>query len=445
MGYTPGEQDTIAAIATATGGAIGVVRVSGAQAVNLTSKIFSKDLTKAKGYSMHHGNVHEVGDTQKIIDEVIVCVFRAPHSYTGEDAVEITCHGSRYILREIMNALCKAGARPAGPGEFTKRAFTNGKMDLSQAEAVADLIASENKKQHRLALSHLRGGITTRLDALREELLHLTSLLELELDFSDQDLEFADRTKIYQLTATLKEHIKKLIATFKEGNAIREGVPVAILGAPNVGKSTLLNALVGDDRAIVSDIKGTTRDTIEDTVTIDGQLFRIIDTAGLRHTNDTIEKMGIERSMKAAKKADIVLLVTEPGVPYPTYSPRDGQHVIHILNKSTEFQAINGTGLENLKQQLLALATHTASEDRNGSALSTGEQVIISNVRHKSLLELSLDDLQRADDAMRHDLPTDLVSEDLRLCLEHLGDITGDTITPEETLRNIFSHFCVGK
>ena len=417
---------TICALATAPGGALGIIRISGEQALEIISRIFSKDLTGARPNTIHYGHIAD-------IDEVLVSVFRAPHSYTGEDAVEISCHGSRYILQRVLDALCAAGARLAQPGEFTKRAFLAGKMDLSQAEAVADLIASENASQHRLALSQLRGGITTRLHQLRDQLLRLTSLMELELDFSDQDVEFADRSELFTLIGALDKHISLLISSFREGNAIKEGVPVAILGAPNVGKSTLLNALLGDDRAIVSDIQGTTRDTVEDTVTIGGRLFRFIDTAGLRHTSDTVEQMGIERSLRAAERARIILLVTEPGVPYPNFTPRTDQHVIRILNKSELFQAINGLGIDALRKQLLQ-----ATGDEQSST-------VISNARHKEALELALGDLRRATDALHQGISTDLVSEDLRLCLQHLGEITGGTITSDEVLQNIFSHFCVGK
>ena len=430
--------ETICAIATAPGGALGIIRISGKKSLEILSRIFSKDLTKVKPNTIHYGHIIDKTSnlkpqTSNLIDEVLVSVFRAPHSYTGEDSVEISCHGSRYILQRVVDTLCQQGCRMAEPGEFTQRAFLNGKMDLSQAEAVADLIASENSSQHRLALSQLRGGITTRLQELRDQLLHLTSLLELELDFSDQDVEFADRTELFCLIQSLDDHISKLVRSFSEGNAIREGIPVAILGAPNVGKSTLLNALLGDDRAIVSDIQGTTRDTVEDTITIGGRLFRFIDTAGLRHTDDTVEQMGIERSLRAAERARIVLLVAEPGVPYPDFSPRDDQQVIRILNKSEHFQAINGLGLDELRAQLL----HAVSDSHSST--------VISNARHKAALSLALDDLRRASDALHQGVPTDLASEDLRLCLQHLGEITGGTITSEETLHNIFKHFCIGK
>ena len=288
--------DTICAIATAPGGALGIIRISGAQALEILSSIFSKDLTQSQPNTIHYGHIVEcdaVSPHQQIIDEALVSVFRAPHSYTGEDSAEISCHGSRYILNKVLELLIQQGCRMANPGEFTQRAFLNGKMDLSQAEAVADLIASTNKATHDIAISQLRGGISTELGRLREQLLKITSLLELELDFSDhEDLEFADRTELLQLAQTIDAHITRLAQSFEVGNALKNGIPVAIVGAPNVGKSTLLNALLGEDRAIVSDIQGTTRDAIEDCIQLGDVTFRFIDTAGIRHTDDQIENLG---------------------------------------------------------------------------------------------------------------------------------------------------------
>ena len=301
--------DTICAPATAMGGAIGIIRVSGEQAIEIASSIFSSDLTKTEPNTIHYGHIASSGET---IDEVLVSVFRAPHSYTGEDSVEISCHGSRYILNKVLELLAQQGCRMANPGEFTQRAYLNGKMDLSQAEAVADLIASTNKATHQMALSQLRGGISSELAVLREKLLKLTSLLELELDFSDhEDLEFADRSELLELAKNIDNKVTNLAKSFEVGQAIKNGIPVAIVGKTNVGKSTLLNRLLRDDRAIVSDVHGTTRDTIEDTIDINGITFRFIDTAGLRETTDTVEKIGIERTYAAIEKAQIVLWIID--------------------------------------------------------------------------------------------------------------------------------------
>ena len=363
--------------------------------------------------------------------------------------MEISCHGSRYIVNKVLELLLQQGCRMAEPGEFTKRAYLGGKMDLSQAEAVADLIASTNRATHRLAMSQLRGGISTELSRLREKLLHLTSLLELELDFSDhEDLEFADRSELLQLARQIDSHILHLADTFHTGNALRAGIPVAIVGAPNVGKSTLLNALLGEERAIVSDIQGTTRDAIEDTVQLGGVQFRFIDTAGIRHTTDQIEQLGIERSIAAARRARIILMMTEPGVPYPD------QTLIRIENKTDRFQAKNGIGLEALKQQLVDAAPTFADSD-----------VIVTNARHYDALLRAHASLRRVLDGLgatsssmfngsmfnvqcsmfNGQSSPDLLSEDLRDVISTLAEITGGQITPQETLNNIFSHFCVGK
>lgn len=434
---------TIAAIATAPGGAIGIIRVSGTEAINIVNSVFSKDILDAKGYSLHYGEIISALSPQPI-DDVLVSVFRSPHSYTGEDSIEISCHGSRYILETILSLLVEKGCQMAQPGEFTQRAFLNGKMDLTQAEAVADLIASSNASQHRIAINQMRGGITSRLHELRDKLLHLTSLLELELDFSDhEELEFADRSELEEVAQSIEQEITKLLESFSAGNAIKNGIPVAIIGAPNVGKSTLLNALLGDDRAIVSDIQGTTRDLIEDTITIEGRLFRFIDTAGIRHTDDTIENLGIERSLKAAKKARIIILMRDDEHDYPELPSFDlrpltfDQHpcvVIKIHNKSDNFQALNGIGIDELKQKLVY------------SAPSNDDAVVV-NQRHKETLTMALADIQRAIAALKQNLSGDLVSEDLRLCIQHLADILGGegTITTPEVLANIFKHFCVGK
>ena len=436
--------DNICAIATAIGGAIGVIRVSGPEAVGIVAGVFSKDISQAKGYTMHHGYIEG-------IDEVIVTVCRAPHSYTGEDTVEISCHGSAYILSQVLNLLVEKGCRLAGPGEFTKRAYLNGKMDLSQAEAVADVIASQTAVQHRVAMQQMRGGISSKLHVLRDELLHLTSLLELELDFSDhEELEFADRTELEKLADTINNEIQRLSSSFREGNAIKNGIPVAIIGAPNVGKSTLLNALLHDDRAIVSDIQGTTRDLIEDTMTIGGYLFRFIDTAGIRNTDDTIEQMGIERSLKAAEKAQIIILLADEKSPFPDIQEKEHQQIVYVINKSDklkpdhqslhsalEISALHGSGIKELEERLLSIATSSSN--------AGADEVIITNQRHKQALDTAAADIQRAMQSMHMGLSGDLISEDLRLCINHLSDILGGTITTNEVLGNIFKNFCIGK
>ncbi len=447
---------TICAIATAAGGAIGIVRISGPHTLEILSHVFSRDLSDALPYTIHYGHIDD-------IDDVLVSVFRAPHSYTGEDAAEISCHGSRYILNKVLERLVEQGARLAAPGEFTQRAFLNGKMDLSQAEAVADLIASTNRATHDLALLQLRGGISSELSRLRDQLLRLTSLLELELDFSDhEELEFADRRELLALADTIDGRVRQLADTFQAGNALKNGIPVAIIGAPNVGKSTLLNALVGEERAIVSDIQGTTRDAIEDEIQLSGITFRFIDTAGIRHTNDQIETLGIERSIAAAQRAQIVLLMTEPGVPYPDIPLREDQTVIRIINKCEDsckpegsppsreglgvglISAKYGVGLDDLRQRLIDAAPKLPDGD-----------VIVTSARHYEALCRAHDSLTRVIaglgennsqlSTINSQLSTDLVAEDLRLTLDALADITGGAITPQETLNNIFSHFCVGK
>ena len=449
-------EDTICAPATAVGGAIAVIRVSGPAAFSIVSTLCSLCCGGVAANTVHFTRLtapsqcdavppahltvpsqcDAVSPHREIIDEALVTVFRAPHSYTGEDSVEISCHGSTYIVRSILDLLIQNGCRMARPGEFTMRAYLNGKLDLSQAEAVADLIASTNKATHDIAMSQLRGHFSSELKTLRDQLLKLTSLLELELDFSDhEDLEFADRSELLALAQKIDVHITRLADSFDTGNAIKNGIPVAIVGAPNVGKSTLLNALLGEERAIVSDIQGTTRDAIEDTIQLGGITFRFIDTAGIRHTNDQIELMGIDRSIAAAQRARIILMMTEPGVSYPDIPVRDDQTVIRIENKTDTFQAKFGIGLETLRQRLIDAAPKTTDND-----------VIITNARHYEALTNAHTHLQRVLDGLSINLSGDLLSEDLRLVLADLSEITGERqITPQETLNNIFSHFCVGK
>lgn len=433
---------TICAPATATGGAIAVIRISGPDAIAAAGKIFSRRIDDAPGHTLHYGTI---GDN---LDDVLLSVFRAPKSYTGEDAVEISCHGSSYIVSEILRLLCSQGCRMARPGEFTQRAFLNGRMDLTQAEAVADLIASSNAATHRLAMSQMRGGITRALAEMRQQLLTLTSLLELELDFSDhEDLEFADRQQLSSITTTLLDHVSRLADSFRAGNAIKSGIPVAIIGAPNVGKSTLLNALLHEERAIVSDIQGTTRDIIEDTIVLDGLLFRFIDTAGIRHTDDTIERLGIERSLKAATEAQIVLLVTEAGTDFPDIELCGEQRVIRIVNKVDHavgessdlllhISAKHGMGLDLLHSRLVAEAQRL---------IATDSDFIVTNARHHAALCAARDSLHRVAASLTLRISGDLIAQDLREALFHLAEITGGQITSDEVLGNIFSHFCIGK
>ena len=430
---------TICALATAPGGALGIIRVSGPQAFDAVSAICSINCAACAANTIHFTRVQTPppvgGGRREAIDEVLVSIFRAPHSYTGEDSVEISCHGSRYILNKVLELLIANGCRMTEPGEYTMRAYLNGKMDLSQAEAVADLIASTNHATHQMAMNQLRGGISSKLSQLREQLLKLTSLLELELDFSDhEDLEFADRSELTGLAQEIDAHITRLADSFHTGNALKNGIPVAIVGAPNVGKSTLLNALLGEERAIVSDIQGTTRDAIEDTIQLGGITFRFIDTAGIRHTDDQIELMGIDRSMAAAQRATIILMMTEPGVPYPDIPIRNDQTVINIENKTESFQAKYGIGLDTLRQQLVDAAPKTADSE-----------VIITNARHYEALCQAHEHLERVLNGLHNRLSGDLLSEDLRLTLSTLAEITGGQITTNEVLGNIFNHFCVGK
>ena len=455
-------QDTICAPATAPGGALGIIRVSGPDAFAAVSSLCSVDCIAAPANTVHFTRITApvpAGSPagQEIIDEALLSIFRAPHSYTGEDTVEISCHGSSYITNRILELLVQNGCRMAMPGEFTQRAYLNGKMDLSQAEAVADLIASTSKATHDIALSQLRGQFSSELRNLRDQLLKLTSLLELELDFSDhEDLEFADRSELLQLSQQIASHISKLANSFHIGNALKNGIPVAIIGAPNVGKSTLLNALIGEERAIVSDIEGTTRDAIEDTIQLDGITFRFIDTAGIRHTDDKIELMGIERTFTTIAKARIVLWLLDkaptPSVLADMQKRCEGKTLIVVWNKADLLSSFScqvccdsiaapipisakySIGLDTLRQQLLAAAPKTADND-----------VIVTNARHYEALTRAQSNLQRVLEGMAQNISGDLLSEDLHLTLDPLAEITGGQITPNEVLGNIFKNFCVGK
>lgn len=445
--------DTICALATAPGGAIGIVRISGNETLEILSRVFTKDLTNAQPNTIHYGHIRNGEET---IDEVLVSVFRAPHSYTGEESAEISCHGSRYILNKVLALLIANGCRQAGPGEFTQRAYLNGKMDLSQAEAVADLIASTNQATHQIAMSQLRGHFSSKLAQLREQLLKLTSLLELELDFSDhEDLEFADRSELMDLTKTIDNHITRLAKSFETGQALKQGIPVAIVGKTNVGKSTLLNRLLKDDRAIVSDVHGTTRDTIEDTIDINGITFRFIDTAGIRQTQDEVEQIGITRTYAAIDKARIVLWLidAEPSIEEinDVLQRTENKKLIVIKNKADKadnnsYNLLNrpfitisakfGTGIEELEQAIYEAA--------NIPAL-TENDIIVTNARHYDALVRAHDNIQRVIDGLQMQLSGDLLSEDLRQALDTLAEITGGQITPNEVLGNIFKNFCVGK
>ena len=450
--------DTICAVATAAGGAIGVIRVSGPDAISLTDSIFSRNLQDASPNTIVYGNI--VGTNNDIVDEVLVSIFRKPHSYTGEDSTEISCHGSRYILSRVMQLLISAGCRQAQPGEFTRRAFCNGKLDLSQAEAVADLISSTNEATHHIALGQLRGNITNTLSLLRDQLLKMTSLLELELDFSDhEELEFADRSQLRQLAEEIDSRIVKMISSFASGQAIKKGVPVAIVGKTNVGKSTLLNAILGEQRAIVSDVHGTTRDIIEDAIDIRGVTFRFIDTAGLRTTTDEIEQIGIGLTYRKLNEATVVLWVVDE---MPTASEtaemtqrcRNSQLI--VVNNKTDRKNL----VESLKEELkdIPVIGISARFGENIDSLQdmifeaadiqsvTANDVVVTSSRHYESLQRSHESMMRTIEGIDLGISADLLSEDLRSCLESMSEITGrGIITSNEVLSNIFSHFCIGK
>lgn len=455
--YNP--DDTICAISTAPGvGGIAVARVSGREALVKVSAIWKgKDLAVVPTHTAHLGKI--IGPDGEILDEAVATVFRNPASFTGEDVVEISVHGSRWIQAQLIQALISAGCRLALPGEFTRRAFAAGRLDLAQAEAVADVIASTSKASHRLAMSQMRGNYSKKIDAMRAELVQLASLLELELDFSEEEVEFASRSRLLELSDGLSEHLAHAAASFKAGQAIKAGVPVAIIGNTNAGKSSLLNALVADDRAIVSDIHGTTRDVVEDTVEIGEYLVRFQDTAGLRDTDDPVERMGIERSRNAADAARIIIYVVDASAGVTPYTDAlDLSHgdssLIIVANKCdlvNDFDdagwhsaypdaeilhcsALHGSGIEDLRETISKiLAADTATDD-----------IIVANARHAEALGLAADSLRSLSSSLREGIPTDLAAQDLRQAIHHLSSITG-TITTPEILQNIFSHFCIGK
>lgn len=487
------DNDTIAAPATAAGGALCVVRVSGPRAIDICDTIFRgrTTLAAAKTASAHYGSLTDT--TAEVIDEAIVTIFRAPHSYTGEDSVEISVHGSSYVVRALMQALARAGARPARAGEFTRRAFLAGRMDLAQAEAVADMIASSSRAAHAVAATQMRGAYSHELQELRRQLLDITSLLELELDFSEEDVEFADRTQLDTLLRRTHDKVAALARSFALGNALKEGVAVAIVGSPNVGKSTLLNRLAGEERAMVSDIAGTTRDTVEARINIDGVDYRFIDTAGVHQTDDKLELMGIDRTRQALEKARIVLWITTADEPGSNVGSNIGSNAGnpsgHNAHNAPDTEAAlkeefaAATGIELAPEQILyriinkidlhsdtdnsSAATADGAEDRYTIRLSakTGEgirtlvaalsrsvdataayrgEAIVTNQRHYHALCEALTALDAALDGLQHGLTSELLSEDIRAAINHLGEITGE-ITSDDILQNIFSKFCVGK
>lgn len=467
-------EECICALATPAGGAIGIIRLSGSEAIRLTDKVFvsvsGKQLSAAKPNTLHYGEIKDKdGHT---IDDVLVSVFRAPHSYTGEDSTEISCHGSRYILQQVLQRLIEVGCRQAEPGEYTRRAYMNGKMDLSQAEAVADLIASTNKATHQMALSQLKGHFSSELTLLREKLLKMTSLLELELDFSDhEELEFADRSELRALAAEIEKKITTLAHSFETGNALKQGVPVAIVGKTNVGKSTLLNRLLHEEKAIVSNIHGTTRDVIEDTTLIDGITFRFIDTAGIRKTDDVVENIGIERTYQKMEEAKIVIWLLDA---QPTEAEIEdmkeknlGKKLLMVFNKIDEIsfdkavlssdencQTSSSILLSDENVSILNISARTGENvlDLEQALVRaadipeiTENDVIVTSARHYEALLRADESLSRVLESMDMGMSGDIIAEDLKMVLEELGEITGGQISSQETLNNIFKHFCIGK
>lgn len=450
------QNETICAISTPAGvGGIAVVRISGPQAISIADSIWQgKRLADAATHSVHYGTI--LDKHGNVVDDCVATVFRAPKSFTGEDVVELSVHGSVYVQKTTVTLLNDAGARLAERGEFTRRAFANGKMDLAQAEGVADLIASRSRAAHDIAIRQMKGGFSQRLAAMHDNLLQLASLLELELDFSEEDVEFASRSKLYDQAVALRDEIVRLAASFDNGNAIKEGIPVAIIGPTNVGKSSLLNALVGDDRAIVSDIHGTTRDLIEDTIAIGDFSFRFIDTAGIRDTSDTIERLGIDRSLQAISRATILLQVIDAAAPQSMQletNLTDNQHLIAVINKTdmaspeiaktlignaetiVEVSAKTLDGIDNLRATLIDIAQ---------SLLGNTGDIIVTNARHRQALLNALPPIERVIDGLKTNLSGDFIAQDLREVLHHLGTITG-TVTTSDILTTIFSRFCIGK
>ena len=472
--------DTICAISTPAGtGGIAVVRVSGADALTIVSKCWKGiDLSTAKSHTAQLGRIIDTTDGSTL-DEVVLTLFRTPHSFTGEDVVEISCHGSQWIQRELVNTLIRCGCRAATGGEFTRRAFSNGRIDLSQAEAIADVIASSSRASHRIAISQMRGDFSRELNSLREQLLKFASLMELELDFSEEEVEFADRKALVTLAKSIKNVVDSLADSFSVGNAIKNGLPVAIVGETNAGKSTLLNYLLHDDRALVSDIHGTTRDVIEDTITLGGVLFRFIDTAGIRETSDTIENMGIERTFRKIDEAQLVLWIIDgtthpdtlktvagrilPGVVQSTRSASataPAKQLIAVVNKSDlmteEGKAEMDRELDNLlpvnAEKIFISARQRTNLDRLEKSLidaaslpdNDANEVIVTNARHFEALIKAGEALSRSIQGLETGISGDFVSQDIRECMHYLGEITGE-ITPTDILTSIFSHFCIGK
>ena len=462
------QNETIAAVATGTGGAIAVIRISGERAIEIGDELFrsvkQRPISEAAGFTLHYGKIMDGSET---IDDVLLSVFRAPHSYTGENMIEISCHASPYICRKILSLAAAHGARNAGPGEFTLRAFLAGKMDLSQAEAVADIIAADSKASLALASNQMRGGYSSEFDELRNKLIELSSLLELELDFSEEDVEFADRNKLSELLQTIHAKIDELISSFALGNAIKHGIPVAIAGAPNVGKSTLLNALLKEEKALVSDIAGTTRDVIEDTLNIRGVLFRFIDTAGIRRTDDPLENMGIERTYDRIAKASVVLLMADARDEseqidslYDSLPIKEGQQCAVLLNKcdclpTEELNKKRNALTEKMGLPVFALSakyrTHLEQLpdflyhciDKDG--LLSDDRIIVFNTRHHEALIHAREALLRAEAGLQEGLPGDLLAQDIREIIFHTDTVTGKQISSDDILHSIFSRFCIGK